>query len=296
MGKTLSNVLKSRKVSKISGYYPYSSIVDTVKDIYHQVDLLSCSYDLLLHMESTINHQAAYSGMIGQHESLDYLLLESISKKHCYPIFYVNKNLCESLYNTSPIILEEKEGLKKIPFFNVFAEKGILLMPKEINGVTPLTAAYVFKKYSDKAFYVSCLGWEIGQRGCETILLSSTNWEEVLSNPKIPSNYSSLNGIDFLINLFLYQDSVKDKMDFEPSKMQYVSKGFHIKNKSFLQPRMIGNDYKPKSIYRNNSNGENTRNSPQTHWRSGHWRRHMIGSRKNPEYKTIWIEPTLINA
>jgi hypothetical protein len=35
--------------------------------------------------------------------------------------------------------------------------------------------------------------------------------------------------------------------------------------------------------------------SVQTHWRSGHWRNQPYGERNNPQYKTIWIEPILIN-
>jgi hypothetical protein len=69
--------------------------------------------------------------------------------------------------------------------------------------------------------------------------------------------------------------------------------------KEKLQPLIIGEGYKIKRELPQNQAEEESighRDSPVTHLRSGHWRVQPYGSRENPEYKTIWIEPMLINA
>lgn len=63
-------------------------------------------------------------------------------------------------------------------------------------------------------------------------------------------------------------------------------------NPKKLSPIIIGENYR---IKRERVESTGTHASPQTHWRSGHWRQQPIGKRDNPEYKTIWIEPVLVN-
>jgi hypothetical protein len=67
-----------------------------------------------------------------------------------------------------------------------------------------------------------------------------------------------------------------------------------ISKKQRLQPTIIGLDYRIKTDYNTQISTTHNKNSPIIHWRSGHWRNQPFGSRENPQYKTIWIEPMLI--
>lgn len=96
-------------------------------------------------------------------------------------------------------------------------------------------------------------------------------------------------------NFLLWQQSMHDKgedvitLDAPTRQM-----GFAKKSKQIIIPQVIGGGYKPKVIRNYESTG--THASPQTHWRSGHWRQQPHGSKEKPDYKTIWIEPVLVNA
>lgn len=297
MPRTLLGVLKSRKVSKVSGYCSYKFVVGSAQSIYHQIKMLNFPYDTLLEIEKKTSLKSVATGEIMPHEFYDWLILEALNSELHYPVYCVDQNLCESLYNTNPFILSKTDGIKRVPTFNSFADKGIVLMPKSINGVKPKTAAYIFKKYKE-SFKVSCLGWNLGQRGCEAFFLESVNPNNIINfNPNKKDAEEADNAIGFLINLFLYQDSVKDKMqsDFSIDGDRKVIENRKQK-KTILHPRIIGKGYKPKSTYQNKTIGENTRNSPQTHWRSGHWRWQPFGKKEDQKYKTIWIEPVLVNA
>ena len=75
------------------------------------------------------------------------------------------------------------------------------------------------------------------------------------------------------------------------------SQGFGRKGKTKYQkipPLIIGENYLIKT--QRESTGESRpHGSPVTHWRSGHWRCQPYGSKDKPDYKTIWIEPILVN-
>jgi hypothetical protein len=60
-----------------------------------------------------------------------------------------------------------------------------------------------------------------------------------------------------------------------------------------IYPRWLGKNYQIKTHRQNFSSGTGT--PKRTHWRSGHWREQPYGSRENPLYKQIFIEPILIN-
>lgn len=98
-----------------------------------------------------------------------------------------------------------------------------------------------------------------------------------------------------VFNFLLWQQSMRDRgesvilMDAPTKQM-----GFGKTSKKLIVPQVIGEGYKPKVI--RNYEPIGTHASPRTHWRSGHWKQQMIGSRKKPQHKTIWIEPTLVNA
>lgn len=58
-------------------------------------------------------------------------------------------------------------------------------------------------------------------------------------------------------------------------------------------PTWIGRTYQPV-VQAGPVKGTHAR--PRTHWRKGHFKRVRIGSKENSDYRTIWIEPTLVNA
>lgn len=68
-----------------------------------------------------------------------------------------------------------------------------------------------------------------------------------------------------------------------------------LSKKQKLNPTIIGENYRIKKKSQD-SQHQISQNSPITHWRSGHWRYQPYGSREKPQYKMIWIEPTLINS
>ena len=284
MELTLRQALKSRKVRNINGYYPYEHLLNTIRDVYQQGGLLDFPVFVMLEKEcenATNAHRLIAQKKINAHEACDYLLLDVVANALSYPIFVVKQELCESLYNT----FCENKGLS---VSRPFVDKGIVLMPKKINNSQPESVIYVFKKerhFAQEVEVISicCISKTVGQRGVSFFFLDK------------PNNKMEINKTDFLFNLFLYQESVKDK---EPSSTELtaIPRGFgtakNTNQKQIITPRMIGADYKPKTI-RQESTG--THASPTTHWRSGHWRQQLIGKKENPDHKTIWIEPVLVN-
>jgi hypothetical protein len=73
--------------------------------------------------------------------------------------------------------------------------------------------------------------------------------------------------------------------------------GFGTKGKTKYQkipPLIIGENYLIKT-QREPTCVSRPHGSPVTHWRSGHWRCQPYGGKDNLAYKTIWIEPILVN-
>lgn len=54
----------------------------------------------------------------------------------------------------------------------------------------------------------------------------------------------------------------------------------------------IGNDYRQPQIRRSPQGGSHA--SPQTHWRTGHWR-FIPTSRNSEETRPVWVRPTIVN-
>ena len=64
-------------------------------------------------------------------------------------------------------------------------------------------------------------------------------------------------------------------------------------SKQKLQPYIIGENYQIKFDKPQATTASHK--SPITHWRMGHYRNQPYGTREQSKYKTIWIEPMLIN-
>jgi hypothetical protein len=99
---------------------------------------------------------------------------------------------------------------------------------------------------------------------------------------------------DLIIQTLLYMQMEKIVLpplpNFEPLGFGRNSKTKYKK----IPPLIIGENYLIKT--KREATGESRpHGSPVTHWRSGHWRCQPCGSKDNRDYKTIWIEPMLIN-
>ncbi|GCL56784.1 hypothetical protein NIES3806_41530 [Microcystis aeruginosa NIES-3806] len=94
---------------------------------------------------------------------------------------------------------------------------------------------------------------------------------------------------DLLVQTLLY---LQQKSDFLASPSRSLTKRGSSK-KQKLTPYIIGQDYRVKS--ESNPDASNTAQPYRTHWRSGFYRWQPYGSREQPEYKLIWIEPVLVN-
>lgn len=100
-----------------------------------------------------------------------------------------------------------------------------------------------------------------------------------------------------LIQVLLYLQLHKDVVTTYNAEIDKLVGSKKRSKKEKLPPLIIGENYKIKRGTLQNQEEEAliSRESPATHWRSGHWRLQPYGSREKPEYKTIWIEPMLIN-
>lgn len=201
-------------------------------------------------------------------------------------IFYLDKNLFEMLLQT--------EIPKNTTISHLVCEGYLLLLPKEVAhwGLLLFAQTYddlVFCDIVSDKNTVGSLEVPLGHVITSDEVIQALDSPNVNNENKIAENFTR-----FVSNFLLWQQSMHEKgedvieIDAPTRKM-----GFGKKSKQIIIPRVIGEGYKPKVIRRYETTG--THASPRTHWRSGHWRQHMIGSRKNPEHKTIWIEPTLIN-
>lgn len=96
---------------------------------------------------------------------------------------------------------------------------------------------------------------------------------------------------DVLIQTILYLQTNEDTIIEKAKSDRQI--GFGKNNKGRITPVIIGEGFTPKYI---GEVGTNKSSNKSTHWRRGHYRWQPYGSKDNPEYKSIWIEPTLINA
>jgi hypothetical protein len=99
---------------------------------------------------------------------------------------------------------------------------------------------------------------------------------------------------DLIIQTLLYMQMEKTILPPIPAPQPL---GFGRKGKTKykkIPTLIIGENYLIKT--QRESTGESRpHGSPVTHWRSGHWRCQPYGSKDKPDYKTIWIEPILVN-
>lgn len=67
------------------------------------------------------------------------------------------------------------------------------------------------------------------------------------------------------------------------------------KNDRLRDPVWLGKNFKLKRQEEAKDYNKGIGAAKMTHWRRGHWREQQIGERSNPQHKTIWIEPVLVN-
>jgi hypothetical protein len=291
MELTLREVLNPQtdNVQKKDGYYKYEKVKKLLSHALlfgRQASIFDIDYfcnisavdELLFNsfvQAEKIQDKDVMYFLIGVQDSLRFVV------EQFKVISYLDKNLLEMLVNT------------KLPNSYVidrfYLKSTLILMP--CDNSTGLIAimfsatekGVAYTEYSIQDEYTSPISSRFIHFGCTYDI-----WGD--GKDKRSLRYSN---IAFTINFLLWQQSIKQKereiimMDTPIKKM-----GFGKTSKQIITPRMIGADYKPKTI-RQESTG--THASPTTHWRSGHWRQQLIGKKENPDHKTIWIEPVLVN-
>ena len=100
--------------------------------------------------------------------------------------------------------------------------------------------------------------------------------------------------VDLIIQTLLYMQMEKITLPPipEPQPLGFGGKGKTKYQK--IPPLIIGENYLIKT-QREPTGVSRPHGSPVTHWRSGHWRCQPYGGKDNLAYKTIWIEPILVN-
>lgn len=98
---------------------------------------------------------------------------------------------------------------------------------------------------------------------------------------------------ELIVKIMLYMMLGKSRIIVDITKQK--KKGFCQKfYQKIKQPRWIGKGHQIKK-YNSNQSSSPTGLKLATHWRAGHFRQQPIGNKEKPDYKTIWIEPVLIN-
>lgn len=220
-------------------------------------------------------------------------ILASKTKK----IAYIDSNLFETLTKTMPP--------KNYVINKFFCPELLLIFPVK-NSQNILVSYFAVANEQIEYFTYSYMGVDGGKQyfDCGHISLGIPVNEEypinVYSDAYEIESYEkqitgSEHGCFWVSNFLLWQQSMHDKGEeiielSEPTRQM----GFGKNSKQLIVPQVIGEGYKPKVIRNYETTG--THASPRTHWRSGHWRQHMVGSRKEPQHKTIWVEPVLVNS
>jgi hypothetical protein len=212
MELTLRQALKSRKVRNVNGYYSNEHLVNKAIDINGAqkgwIDLpflVACEKEKERHDNC---EKLVKQGLMDMREVFDGLILQSFLAPLDYPVFVVAHKLAESLSNTSCLN-------KKLIISRPFIDRGIILMPKK-TGIKDISAVYIFSLLEgtcDRGIMVLSLGGQVGARTCEFISLDRLN------------DHIHENVTGFLVNLLLYQQSIKDK---EPSSTELtaIPRGF----------------------------------------------------------------------
>jgi hypothetical protein len=296
------------KYRHVPGYTKYSDYVDGVgklfgdvaKEIKRQIGMvfgMDMDLDSLMESQRAIRYRKEMESLpIPAHERHDYLLLESLYDD--YPVYVIDQHLAESLSNT--------DIPKDIPVDHLFQKRGIILLPDPGDDSGKLTT--IVFGYSDVDKCIDVVG--VSSRysvpkmpifGADTVGYSMPRSVFTIY-PGVPfpvrgrivsADYQD--SLNIIYNVFLYLQSAPD--DFEEVSMGATTsgrKGFGVQKQSRQRtPIMIGGKRYAK---RKQQTPATNHASPISHWRRGHWRNQPHGSKENPSYKLVWIEPTLINA
>lgn len=289
--KTLKQLLTEPfRVQQKQGYYSYELFRSSVLKLFLliadgtgvdllnilAVDIIHRFYDRILSLMESNENELQEKTLRGSLFLLMYLV-ENHKK-----IFFLDKGLCELLLETR---LPASCNVSRL-----FCESCLVLLPKNLDlGV----GFFLIASAGERGFVVSCfppkssvpisLEFGYGQS------FDSSEFESD-ENVSIPAWKIT----KLLVNFLLWQQSMYDKGEEAiilnaPTRQMSFGKN----SKQIIVPQVIGEGYKPKVIRNYESQG--THASPRTHWRSGHWRQQPYGSKEEPKYKTLWIEPILVN-
>jgi hypothetical protein len=189
---TLKELIKTNeyRVKNKDGYYNYQFVKDSILSIYQSINADTKPYDTLLDGERSVDYRK--EGYI--YELCDKYLLELVNPKYAYPIFHLDNNLTDALSNTIP------KGILTKPF----AKKGLILLPKIINGEKNTLVGYVFNISNDYQVDVCYLRNKLKERGAFSFKLNPE------STQLLVTAYDQ-NVHDLFYNIFLYKQMMVEK-------------------------------------------------------------------------------------
>lgn len=288
MVETVNDLLKKPiRVQKKQGFYSFESFVQGVRGLLSRIDENGNVFfsDVDLVMDKLLNGaiQAEEEGFTGAlhtflsiRESMYFLIEKGMFR-------YIDPMLCQTLSNTTPsnsFCLNSK-----IKYPNL-----LMLLPSRMH----LKVVLLRRVEEGLCYTLFHQKKDVMSAGYFGILPFNEPIDTHLGDISILGE--EMKSIHFFFNNFLmWQQSMHDKgqevieLDAPTRKM-----GFGKNSKQLIVPRVIGEGYKPKVIRNYESTGSHA--SPTTHWRSGHWRQQPFGKKEDQKYKTIWIEPVLVNA
>lgn len=286
----MNDLFQTRDFRAVNGYYSYRDFVDSAKRLLSQsstvASVLSRGIKQIQKPKDLLEFCCYDDKIVPEFAmAITQTIPFFMSQERYVPCFILDSMLFQALTETD---LPQSACISK-----AFAKHGIILFPKQ-NKAEIKYLAFFETSRSIICFYFNEDGVLWGA------LIQNLNSYVVSEVGEIPANVPcSISVKDLIIKqIFLYKSAYPSaELTYEqqarhglivPDKKRGVM-GYNPKK---LSPIIIGENYR---IKRERVEATGTHASPQTHWRSGHWRQQPIGKRDNPEYKTIWIEPVLVN-
>jgi hypothetical protein len=216
-------------------------------------------------------------------------------------------------YWVSPELTEafKSSTVPKLPHLNTNALTGLIFFPSNNNSFycqetkQLRTVDWIYYSFDNFQGFGSLYASPIAGG-----LLISTDYlkTEKITNKNNANDNNSLDLIDteqetnLVVSLFLQTMLYIENYQPELLEFKPISKGFfQSKNSTKKLPikgLIVGENYRILTE-KNNCSQDKQENSSshlvRPHWRSGHWRNQPYGSKENPKYKTIWIQPVMIN-
>lgn len=319
LNSTYYHQLTQREYRKVGGYKSYREIAKEIARVVCEVEMLVINL--------AYQQGISISEMAERYFQTDFISFKTFTLcynfiQNQYPVFYLDKNLMQAFLMSKPP--------NSVPDIKPFAKGGIVLLPPLLKNPDGFNLDYVIFQYCPPYEQLQTqiadhkiVAATTNDFGCvfATIKIHQYSYAFDFRLEKITRNIEEqefklslfLNQeinlktetefIDkikeVLIQVFLYQQLYQSSTLRQPQNRSSSSKQTkNKKGKLIIAPIFIGEKYQIKQIkekFQSKPSEGGTHASPIAHWRSGHWRNQPYGSRENPQYKSIWIEPFLVN-